>query len=203
MASWDAAAVGLLTPAQLDKWPTTPDVVRELECPYRLWSSTPLVVRAHGLLMAAHPFTPGKRGSTPLEQRAYACWCAALSQAVQGVAAALASECENHNRLFWLSDAMIAMMKKMGLETLAGPKHDGGRMLRHLLASIELVKWHLVDPCGTNCAAHTSHGTPVFTAGDAVSWNNKLATFGGLKSTRASSARLTSPASVANAFMAV
>lgn len=73
MAAWDAAAVGLLSPAQLAKWPNSPPLWRELEHPYRLWSATPLVVRAHGLLMAEVGFFPGQRGTSLREQRAYAC----------------------------------------------------------------------------------------------------------------------------------
>lgn len=99
---------------------------------------------------------------------------------MQNVAAALAHECENFNRLFWVSDAMVAKMRKMGLESLAGSKHDGEGKLGHMLASIDMVKWHLVDPCGTNCAANSSNGTPIFTSGDAVSWDKSLGVFGGL-----------------------
>lgn len=183
MVSWDAAAGGLLSPSQIGKWPSVPNIWRELEVPYRLWSVTPLVVRAHGVLMNAHPFVPGYRGTTREERRAFACWCAALSQAVQGVASALAAECGIHGRLFWIIDELIARIRTIGGDLVMDTLYSEGELLENILKSIGDVKWHRVDPAGTTCVANAVHVTPGFDAGDAVSWDPMLGAFGSLEIT--------------------
>ena len=53
-------------------------------------------------------------------------------------------------------------------------------MFSYLIDSIEQARWDMVDPCGCQTASNTSYGTPVFTSGDAVSWDQSRWPFGEL-----------------------
>ena len=78
-----------LTPGCQDRWPQVPMAWQELEVPFRLWSDTPVTVRAHGILMSRHPFS---RRLKNVNSKAWAVWCATLTLMVQHAAAALLDE---------------------------------------------------------------------------------------------------------------
>ena len=104
----DAIHVTRLLAAQLAQWPTVPSVWMDMEVPYRLRSGTPLVVRTHGLLMAAlRLWLPTIAGDPASSARARAAWCAALAQSVQLVAGELVDECARFGRLFWIPPALM------------------------------------------------------------------------------------------------
>ena len=180
IAACDAAKVYLLSPAQKNSWPCVPSVWRDKEVPYRLWAGTPLVVRTHGLLMTRYPYSSANPSSSDAAARAHACWCAATSQAVQLVASALLDECYQHGRLFWLSEDLRNTIRRMGPDSIIGSGPGSGDMLSYLIDSIGQVRWDMVDPCGCQTASNTAHGTPVFTSGDAVSWDQTRRPFGEL-----------------------
>ena len=151
-----------------------------MEVPYRLRSGTPLAVRTHGLLMVHYGYGAPTVIGDPNSARARAAWCAALTQSVQLVAAELLDECARFGRLFWIPPALVSIMRSMGGERLLGAVTGRRRLLEHILDGVESVRWDLVDPCGTVCAKSTTFGTPVFTSGDAVSWDPNVQPHGAL-----------------------
>ena len=157
-----------LAPGAQDRWPRLPLAWQELEVPFRLWSDTPVTVRAYGILMSQHPFSPKLREDNP---RVWAIWCATLTLMVQHAAAALLDECSQVQRLFWLPVKLCAVMRRIGLDELIGAGIGRGRVLRQALDGVERVRWGLVDPLGTTVPNHVRFGTPVFVGGDAVPWS--------------------------------
>ena len=180
IAACDADKIHLLSPAQKHSWPSVPSVWRDKEVPFRLWAGTPLVVRTHGLLMARYPFSSANPLSSDSAARAHACWCAAATQAVQLACSALIDECFQHGRLFWLTDDLRFIIRRMGADKIIGSGPGAGDMLAYMIDSIEQVRWDMVDPCGCQTASNTAHGTTVFISGDAVSWDQSRRTFGEL-----------------------
>ena len=168
-----------LVPGALLRWPEVPRAWKSLEVPFRLWAGTPLAVRAHGLLMAQHPFN-GLAGNAPMAAVAHAAWCASLSQAAQLAAAALVDECIQHGRLFWINPSLCAVLRTMGPARVLGVSPGRGEILERLLVSVGSIRWDMVDPIGTTVPNHVHHGTPVFVGGDAVSWNPRAGPYGSL-----------------------
>ena len=156
-----------IAPGAQELWPRTPMAWQELEVPFRLWSDTPVTVRAHGLLMAQNPFFPGLKTKNP---KAWDIWCATLTLMVQQAAAALLDECIHAQRLFWLPIKLCDLMNQIGFDDLLGAGVGRGHVLRRALQGISGVRWGLVDPLGTTVPNHVRFGTPVFVGGDAVPW---------------------------------
>ena len=155
------------SPGYRSLWPIAPCSMTEIEVPFRLWSSTPISVKAYGLLLARNPYCEHLRESNPI---AWATWCATHTLMVQSTAASLLDECRHHDRLFWLNPKLTTIMKQIGFDQIAGIGPGHGEIIRTPVLSIGRVRWNLVDPIGTTVPKHSAHGTPVFVSGDAVSW---------------------------------
>lgn len=175
-----AAVFPRVSPAQKRLWPSFPKALHDMEVPYRLWAVTPLTVRTHGLLMVKYPFDLNHIKQGHEAAVAHAAWCASITQWVQLVAGALLAERQSHKRLFWVPDALIAQMRKMGCDAILNAGRGAGERLAHVLQEIEQLRWHRVDPCGTTAACRTGHHTPTFVSGDPVSWDKSKGPYGGL-----------------------
>ena len=180
IAACDAAKLHILSPAQKHSWPCVPSVWRDKKVPFRLWAGTPLVVRTHGLLMVRYPYSSANPLSSDAAARSHACWCAATSQAVQLGTSDLLDECYQHGRIFWLPEDLQNTIRRVGPDSIIGSGPGLGAMLSHLIDSIGKAHWDMVDPCGCQTASNTANGTPVFTSGDAVSWDQSRRPFGEL-----------------------
>ncbi len=127
-----------------------------------------MTVRAYGVFMARNPLTPTLRESNPA---AWAIWGTTLCLFLQDTVGLNMEELESQ-RLHWIPDRTVQLMKQIGTDFLVGEGAGSGLALEKALGAIAEIDWRLVDPSGSTVPRKNVYQFPLFAFGDCVSWKS-------------------------------